>query len=97
MNCCGNSIKRRRQPKMAKIIKLRGSLPEFTVIVGLIRGGGGLLTMCSSRLGAYSRGGGLFRGGGDNSMIYGTEAGTAIWLAGAIAPLTPSHFFAIIG
>ena len=40
--------------------------------------------MCSSRLGAYSRGGGLFRGGGDNSMIYGTEAGTAIWLAGAI-------------
>ena len=39
----------------------------------------------------------LFRGGGDNSMIYGTEAGTAIWLEGAIAPLTPSHFFAIIG
>ena len=59
MNCCGNSIKRRRQPKMAKIIKLRGPLPEFTIIVGLIRGGG-LLTMCSSRLGAYSRGGGCF-------------------------------------
>ena len=55
---------------MAKIIKLRGPIREFTVTMrafrggGLIRGGG-----------AYSRGGGLFEGrafsrGGGNSRIY---------------------------
>ena len=58
--CCGNSIKRHRQPQMAKIIQLRGPIREFTVAVGAYSrgGGGGLLTICCSRVGAYSRGGG---------------------------------------
>ena len=44
---------------MAKIIQLRGPIREFTVAVGAYsRGGGGLLTICCSRVGAYSRGGG---------------------------------------
>ena len=34
LNICGNSIKRRRQPQMTKIIKLRGRIREFTVAVG---------------------------------------------------------------
>ena len=57
---------------MAKIVKLRGPIREFTVTVGGLfkRGGGGLLTICSSRVGAYSRGGGFFEG--VNSRIYGT-------------------------
>ena len=29
INFCGNSIKRQRRPKMAKIIKLRGSIRYF--------------------------------------------------------------------
>ena len=49
---------------MAKIITLRCPIREFTVAVGLIQGGGGLLTICSSREGAYSRGKGLFEGMG---------------------------------
>ena len=52
MNFCGNSIKRQRQPQIAKIIKLRGPIRWGR----LIRGGGGLLTICSSRMGAYSGG-----------------------------------------
>ena len=50
---------------MAKIIKLKGPIQEFTVAGGgglfegvLFEGGlfeGGLLTICSSRMGAYSR------------------------------------------
>ena len=46
---------------MAKIIKLRGPIREFTVARGsLFGGGGGLLSICSSRVGASSRGGGQF-------------------------------------
>ena len=56
---------------MAKIIKLRGPIREFTVAVGANSKGGGLLKICSSRVGAYSRGG-LFRGDGVNSKIYGS-------------------------
>ena len=40
MNLCGNSIKRHRQPKMAKIIKLRGPIREFMVAVGAYSSGG---------------------------------------------------------
>ena len=47
---------------MPKIIKLKGPICEFTVAVGAYSMGGGLLTICSSRVGAYSRGGG-FEGG----------------------------------
>ena len=53
---------------MAKIIQLRGTLREFTVAVGAYSREGGLLTICCSRVGAYSRGGffegGFLRGGG---------------------------------
>ena len=42
------------QPQMAKIIKLRGLIREFTVAVGAYSRGD-LLTICSSR-GAYSKG-----------------------------------------
>ena len=49
---------------MAKIVKLRGPIREFTVAVEAYSRGGGLLIICSSRVGAYSRGGG-------NSRIYG--------------------------
>ena len=45
---------------MAKIIKLRGPIREFTVARGSLFGGGGLLSICSSRVGASSRGGGQF-------------------------------------
>ena len=55
---------------MVKIIKLRGPIREFTVAVGAHSRGGGLLTIFSSRVEAYSRGG-LFWGGGANSRIYG--------------------------
>ena len=55
---------------MAKIIKLRGPIREFTVSVGAYSRGGGLLIICSSGLGAYSKGG-FFEGGGGNSRIYG--------------------------
>ena len=50
-----------------KIIKLRGPIREFTVAVGAYSGGG-LSTICCSRMGAYSRGA-LFEGG--HSCIYG--------------------------
>ena len=42
----------------------------FTVVVGAYSRGRGLLTIFGSRVGAYSRGG-LSRGGGGNSRIYG--------------------------
>ena len=59
---------------MAKIIKLRGPIGQFKVAVGAYsRGGGGSLTICCSRVGAYS-GGGLFREGVGNSRIYGMLA-----------------------
>ena len=57
---------------MAKIIKLRGPIRRFTVAVGgggLIRGGGDLLTICSSRVGAYSRGS-FSRGGQSEDLRY---------------------------
>ena len=62
---------------MTKIIKLRDPIREYTVEVGpYSRGGGvggvGLLTICSSRVGAYSREG-FFEGGGGNSRIYGNK------------------------
>ena len=41
MNFCGNSIKRHRQPQMAKIVKLRGAIRYFTVAVGAFFSGGG--------------------------------------------------------
>ena len=47
---------------MAKIIKVRGSIREFTVAVGAYSFLWGLLTICSSRVEAYSRG--AFSGGG---------------------------------
>ena len=50
MNFCGNSIKRQRQPQMAKIIKLRGSIREFTVAWGLIRGRGALFSNITSKM-----------------------------------------------
>ena len=59
MKFCGNSIKRQRQPQIAKIIKLRGPIRWGEAYSG---GGGGLLTICSSRMGAYS--GGVIMGGG---------------------------------
>ena len=43
---------------MAKIIKLRGPIREFKVAWGPYSRGGGLLIICSSRVGVYSRGGG---------------------------------------
>ena len=49
---------------MTKIIMLRGPIREFTVAVWAYLRGGGLLIICSSRVGAYSRGWGLIRGGG---------------------------------
>ena len=58
---------------MAKIIKSKGPIREFTVAVGAYSKKGGLLTICSSRVGAYSRGGGLSRGLGANSRIYGSR------------------------
>ena len=68
----GNSIKRHRQPQVAKIVKLRGPVREYTVAVGILFEGGGvgLLTICNSRVGAYSRGA-FSRVGGD-SRIYST-------------------------
>ena len=39
---------------MAKIIKLRGPIREYTVAVGAYSRRGGLLIICSSRVGAYS-------------------------------------------
>ena len=45
---------------MAKIIKFRGPIREFTVAVGAYSRGGDLLKICSSRVGAYSREGGGF-------------------------------------
>ena len=48
---------------MAKLIKLRGPIREFTVAVGAYSRGGALLTICSSSVGAYSRGS-FFEGGG---------------------------------
>ena len=47
---------------MAKLIRLRGPIREFTVAVGAYSRGG-LLTICSSSVGAYSRGS-FFEGGG---------------------------------
>ena len=47
---------------MAKIIILRGLIRDFTVAVGAYLRGGGLLTICSSRVVAYSRRGGFFEG-----------------------------------
>ena len=56
---------------MTKIIKLRGLIREYTVAVGAYSGGGGgLLTICSPRVGAYSSGGFFKDGGGGNSRIY---------------------------
>ena len=56
---------------MAKIIQLRGPIREFTVAVGAYsKGGGGFLTICCSRVRAYSRGGGLFRGGQFEDLRY---------------------------
>ena len=49
---------------MASIIKLTGPIGKFTVAYS---GGGCLLKICRSRVGAYSRGG-LFRGEGGNSF-----------------------------
>ena len=63
MNLCGNSIKRHRQPQMAKIIKLRGPIQEFTIAVEAYSRGG-LLTIFSSKVGAYLKGGAFLRGGG---------------------------------
>ena len=54
-------MNRQRQPQIAKIIKLRGAIRRFTVTVGAYSRGG-LLKVCSSRVGTYSTG--LFRGGG---------------------------------
>ena len=65
MNFLGNSIKRQRHPQMAKIIKFKGANSRiYRSSGGLFEGGGGLFTICSSRVraGAYSRGGGLIRG-----------------------------------
>ena len=56
INFCGNSIKRQRQPQMAKINKLRGPIREFMVAMGAYSRGGGFLIICSSRVRAYSRG-----------------------------------------
>ena len=47
---------------MAKIIKLRGQIREFTLAVVAYSRGGGFLIICSSREGAFSRGG-FFEGG----------------------------------
>ena len=52
---------------MTKIIKLRGPIREFALAVGAYYRGGGLLTICSFRFvaysrGAFSRGGGAIRG-----------------------------------
>ena len=48
---------------MAKIIKVRGSIREFTVASsGGLFEGGRLLTICSSWVGAFSRGGGAILG-----------------------------------
>ena len=59
---------------MAKIIKLRGPIREFMVAVwAYSRGGGGLLTICSSRVGAYSRGG-FFEGGQFEDLRYSLKA-----------------------
>ena len=67
---CGNSTKRQRQPKMAKIVQLRGQIRKFTVAVGALfeRGltdnfqffGG-----CLFEGAAFSR--------GANSRIYGNQ------------------------
>ena len=46
---------------MAKIIKLRGPIGQFKVAVGAYSRGGGSLTICCSRVGAYS--GGFFERG----------------------------------
>ena len=51
---------------MAKIIKLRGPIREFKVAVGPYSRRG-LLTICSSRRGAYSRGA-FSRGGGGGAI-----------------------------
>ena len=61
MNFYRNSIKRYREPQMAKISKLA---------VGAYSRGGGLLTIFSSRVGAYSRGALSRRRA--NLRIYGT-------------------------
>ena len=67
---------------------------EFTIAVGAYsRGGGGLLTICSSRVGAYSKGG-FFEGGLFEDLRYTrTKKGygegrhwATIGLAEAIAP-----------
>ena len=51
------------QPHMAKIIKLRGPIREFTEAVGAYLRGG-LLTICCFKVGAYWREGSFFEGGG---------------------------------
>ena len=55
---------------MAKIVKLRGTLQEYTVAVGAYSRGG-LLIICSSRVGTHSREGAFSRGA--NSRIYGKQ------------------------
>ena len=57
MNFCGNSIIHLRQPPTAAINESRGPIRGFTVAV-VNHSRGGLLTICSSRLGVFSRGGG---------------------------------------
>ena len=66
MNFCGYSTKHQRQRQMANINKLRGPIREFTVAVGAYSREGGLLTICSSRVGIIR--GGLFQGGGGGSI-----------------------------
>ena len=41
---------------MAKIVKLWGPIRKYTVAVGFYSRGGGLLRICSSRVGTFSRG-----------------------------------------
>ena len=60
---------------MAKIIKLRGPIREFTVVSGgLFKGG--LLTICCSRVGAYSRETFLKWGGGANKFSLTSSGST---------------------
>ena len=54
---------------MAKIFKLRGPIREFTVAVGAYSRGGGLLIICSSRVGCIR--GGFFEGGAIRGFTVG--------------------------
>ena len=56
---------------MAKIKKSTGPIRGFAIAVKVYSKGGGLLTICCSRVGANSRGR-LFRRGGGQFEDYGT-------------------------